>query len=88
MTLSLKGLAFAFGVLWGAFVFFVGMGNLLFPGYGAAFLEVPRSIYPGFAGTEGFLGVMVGTLYALLDGAVAGLIFGWVYNLVAGQRKG
>ena len=87
MKLSLKGLALAFGILWGACVFLVGLGNLMWHSYGAAFLEVPRSIYPGFAETMGFWGVIVGTVYALLDGAVLGLVFGWIYNLFAGRKE-
>jgi len=39
------------------------------------------SVYPGYkaAGTLG--SVVVGTLYyALLDGAVGGVLFAWLYN--------
>jgi len=38
------------------------------------------SVYPGYkaAGTLG--SVVVGTLYALLDGAVGGALFAWLYN--------
>ena len=80
MRLSLKGLAFSFGILWGGCVFLVGLGNLMWPEYGAAFLDLARSIYPGYAHTSGLWGVIVGTLYASVDGAIAGLIFGWLYN--------
>lgn len=83
MKLSLKALAFTFGIVWGGCVFLVGLGNLMWPDYGAAFIEIPRSIYPGFAQTTGLWGVIVGTLYALLDGAIMGLIFGWIYNWFA-----
>jgi hypothetical protein len=32
--------------------------------------------------------IVVGTLYALVDGAIAGLIFACVHNLVAGGKEG
>jgi hypothetical protein len=80
MKLSLKGLALSFGIIWGGCVFLVGLGNLIWPDYGAAFLDLARSIYPGYGKTSGIWGVIVGTLYALADGAVLGLVLGWLYN--------
>jgi len=38
------------------------------------------SIYPGYKTAVGLQGVLVGTGYALVDGAIAGMIFGWLYN--------
>ena len=47
--------------------------NLIWEGYGMAFLEFAASIYPGYD-VEGDIGqVIVGTLYGLLDGAIAGV---------------
>ena len=39
-----------------------------------------RSIYPGYKSLSGFAGVIVGALYAVVDGAVAGALFGWLYD--------
>jgi len=80
MKLSLKGLALSFGLMWGGCIFLVGLGNLMWPDYGVALLDLARSIYPGYAQTPGIWGVIVGTLYALGDGAIGGLVFGWLYN--------
>ena len=88
MRLSLKGLALSFGILWGGCVFLVGLGNLLWPEYGTALLDIARSIYPGYARSSGFWGVIVGTLYALVDGAIAGLILGWLYNRLRREDPG
>jgi len=79
MRLDAKALAIAMGVVWGAAVFLVGAGHLLWPGYGAAFLELAASIYPGFH-VGGIGSVAVGALYALLDGGVSGLALAWIYN--------
>ncbi|MEK6767637.1 MAG: hypothetical protein AABY85_01470 [Gemmatimonadota bacterium] len=80
MQLSIKGLALAGGLLWGASILLVGLLNLTWPTYGTAFLEVPRSIYPGYAATSGLVGVIVGTVYGVIDGGVAGALLGWLYN--------
>jgi hypothetical protein len=83
MSLNVKALAFAGAVLWGGAFLAVGIANLWWPTYGDAFLEIGRSIYPGYAGPGGFGSVIVVTLYALVDGAVTGAILAWLYNLMA-----
>jgi hypothetical protein len=80
MKLSIKGLAWAGGVLWGLSLLLVGVLNLIWPSYGTGFLDVMRSVYPGYKSLSGFAGVIVGTLYAVVDGAVAGALFGWLHN--------
>lgn len=86
MSLSIKGLAVAAGVIWGLIFLGVGLINTAFPSYGVAALELGASIYPGYSGPAGYGSVIVVTLYALVDGAVAGAIFGWLYNTVSGTR--
>jgi hypothetical protein len=81
MKLSIKGLAFACGVGWGGSVLLLGILNLIWPSYGVAMLDLARSLYPGYTDAGGFGGVLVGTLYALVDGAIAGAIFAWLYNV-------
>ena len=87
MRLSLKAMAITAGLLWGGCLFLVGLMNLAFPQYGAAFLRGMASIYPGFYHTRSFVDVLVGTLYAVIDGAVAGCLFAWLYNGFAGPGK-
>ncbi len=87
MRLSPKGLAIAGAALWGGGILLVGLANLVWEGYGLAFLELAASIYPGF-NVEGGLGqVIVGTVYGAADGAVAGLIVAFVYNACAGGAR-
>ena len=83
MTLNLKALAFTSGILWALAVFITGIANLIWSGYGTAFLQVMASLYPGYEVTRSFGAVVVGTLYALVDGAICGFIFAWLYNLFA-----
>ena len=83
IKLSLKGLVVAGAVIWGGALLIVGMGNLIWEGYGQSFLEMAASIYPGYS-VDGDLGqVLVGTLYGAFDGALAAAVFGLVYNRFA-----
>jgi hypothetical protein len=83
MRLSVKALALSFGFIWAAAVLLVGIAHLIWPGYGTAMLELAASVYPGYS-VGGFGSVIVGTLYALVDGAVAGAVFAWLYNTILG----
>ncbi len=85
MKPNIKALGFTLGIVWGGSILLTGLANLIWPTYGTAYLEVVASIYPGYDATPSFGQVIVGTLYGLLDGFVAGLIVGWVYNLFAAR---
>jgi uncharacterized membrane protein len=83
MRLSPKSLAVALALVWGGGVFLVGVAHQLWPGYGTTFLDLVASIYPGYH-VAGFGETVIGTLYALLDGAVGGALLAWIYNATAG----
>jgi len=83
MQISLKGLAIAFALLWGGLILAVGLANLEVPRYGSAFLHGTSSIYPGFRAAGTLSDVLLGTGYALLDGVLVGLLFGWLHNFFA-----
>ena len=83
MLLSIKAAAITCSVIAGGLVFLVGLANLAFPSYGSALLDMGASIYPGYKGPNGFMSVVVVTLYALVDGLVGGAIVAWLYNAVA-----
>lgn len=87
MTLSTRALAWTMALLWGGAILLVGILNLLFSGYGVAFLEWAASFYPGYAGPGGFGSVVVATLYGLVDGAICGWLLAWLYNLFAGAGE-
>lgn len=69
----------AAGVTWGLGILFVGLLAWWF-GYGLHFQETIASIYIGY--DTSLQGVILGTLWALIDGFVAGVIFGYIYNIV------
>lgn len=87
MSFNIKALAIVAGICWGGAFLVVGLANLIFGGYGAAFLELGEAIYPGYTAEAGFGSVIVATLYAVVDGAVCGAIFAWLYNLIAGRSS-
>lgn len=80
MRLCVKSLTLAAALLWGGMFLVVGIFNLVTGGYGSMLLEFAASIYPGYDGPGGFGSVVVVTLYALVDGAIAGAILAWLYN--------
>jgi hypothetical protein len=69
MKLNLKALTLTAGILWALAVFLVGV----------------LTIYPGYHATSSVGDLIVGTLYALVDGAICGLVFGLLYNLFVGK---
>jgi hypothetical protein len=42
-------------------------------------------MYPGYEPGPGIGSVLTGTLYGLVDGAIGGAVFAWLYNLFARQ---
>ena len=83
MHLSVKALTITCALLWGGCLFLMGLLNLAFPGYGTHFLQGVSSVYPGFHASRTIADVLVGTGYAIVDGAIAGCVFGWLYNVFA-----
>ena len=88
MLLNIRALAVAGAVLAGGLSLTVAMVHLVFPPYGEALLELWASIYSviGYDGPDGFGSVILLTLYTMIDGAIAGAVLAWLYNLVA--RRG
>ena len=78
--LSVKSAMIAGALLKAIGFLFVALMNLIQPPYGGPFLGVLSSVYLGYDAATGPLSVLIGTLYALIAGSVAGAIFGWLYN--------
>lgn len=83
MKLSVTAMTFGAAITWGLVVLFVGIANLAAPSYGLAFLQLISSVYPGYHAVATIGNVIVGTLYAIVDGAIGGAVFAWLYNAVA-----
>lgn len=87
VKLNVTALAITVGLGWGAVMLLVGALNYLFPPYGQTFLEVVASLYPGYRPTGTLLSVLVGTVYGLVDGILAGVVIGWMYNGLARRLR-
>jgi hypothetical protein len=84
MRVSLKSFALSSAILWGGAMLFVGLIHLAAPAYGADFLRIMSSVYPG-ADTSRTLGsVLLGTAYGFVDGGIGGLLFGLLYSAFSG----
>jgi hypothetical protein len=86
MRFNVIAMALTVGLFSGAALLIVAAANLMWPSYGRAYLDLAASVYPGYRPGSGVGSVISGTLYALVDGAIAGAVFGWLYNLFARQR--
>lgn len=85
MKFNVSALAMTAAFIWGGAMLIVATANLIWPDYGNAFLQLIASIYPGYQPGGGVGSVILGTLYALADGAIGGALFGWLYNALAGK---
>jgi len=80
MKLSLKAMILAGALLKGLAFLFVSLLNVVLRPYGGAYLAMLSTLYPFYDPVSGPIGIIVGTFYSLLVGALAGLVFGWLYN--------
>ena len=87
MKFNISALAITAGLIWGGAILVVASANLIWPGYGQVFLDLMASIYPGYRAGDGIGSVIAGTFYGLVDGAIGGAVFGWLYNMLARQRS-
>lgn len=74
--LSMKGLALAIGLTWGAGIFLLGLGGSI--GWGRPLVEVLGSLYLGFR--PSLIGSLIGGLWAFVDGAIGGIVIAWLCN--------
>lgn len=82
MRFNIPALSLAAGLFWGGAILLVASANLIWTGYGQAFLDLVASIYPGYHPGPEFSQVVIGSIYGLVDGAIAGAIFAWFYNIL------
>jgi hypothetical protein len=88
MKLDLQALTASAAIVWALALLLTGLAGMLWPGYGAGFLSTLATVYPGYDATGSFGDLIVGTLYALVDGAVFGAVLGWLYNRFRSSPSG
>ncbi|MFQ5993085.1 MAG: bacteriophage holin [Nitrospiraceae bacterium] len=82
MKLNVKAFALTCGLIWGVGLFFLTWWIIAFEGATGEVTFIGR-LYRGYTITP--MGSVVGLMWALVDGAVGGAIFAWLYNLIAAR---
>lgn len=87
MKLNVWAFTVTSAIMLAGMILVVGITNIYVDGYGWMVLQMASSIYPGYDATNTFGSVLVGSGYALVDGAIGGLIFSLIYNLFVGNKR-
>jgi hypothetical protein len=82
MKLNVKAFALTCGLVWGFGVFFLTWWVIAFDGATGEITFIGR-IYRGYNISP--LGSLIGLVWAVIDGAIGGAIFAWLYNLIAAR---
>jgi len=82
MKLNVKAFALAFGITWGVGLFILTWWIIAFEGASGEVTFIGR-LYRGYNISP--LGSLIGLGWGLVDGAIGGAIFAWLYNLIAGR---
>ena len=84
MKLNVKAFALACGLVWGVGLFLLTWWIIALDGATGEITFLGR-IYRGYNISP--VGSIVGLVWALIDGAIAGAIFAWLYNLIAARTS-
>ena len=89
MKFNVAAAAIAGGVGFAIAIGASGILNMIFDGYGKAFLDVMASVYPGYKATGTAGDLVIGCFYAATDGIIAGGGLALLYNIACccGKKK-
>ena len=76
--LSILGLGLAFAVWWGLSILIMGLYAAFFQ-FGKPLVALIGTMYIGYNATV--FGSLIGTVWAVVDGFIAGIILAWFYNI-------
>lgn len=82
MKLNVKAFSVTCGLVWGLGLFCLTWWIIFLEGNNVPSVFI-SSVYRGY--TISPVGSLIGLIWAFLDGWVGGLIFAWLYNLLAGK---
>ena len=77
MKLNIKAMAIAFGLVWGISLFAITWWIILLEGSSNTSTFIGK-FYLGYNLTP--IGSIIGFIWGLVDGAIGGAIFAWLYN--------
>ena len=81
MKLNVLAVGLACGLIWGLGLFLITWWIIMFDGQQVGETLVLGQIYRGYDVTT--MGSFVGLAWGFVDGLVGGMIFAWLYNLLA-----
>jgi hypothetical protein len=84
MKLNIRAFGLACGLVWGLGLFMLTWWIMAFDGATGEITMIGR-LYRGYSITP--VGSLIGLAWALADGLIGGLIFAWLYNLLAGKLR-
>ena len=82
MKLNIKAFGLACGIICGLAVFTMTWWIMLFEGSTGELVFIGH-IYRGYCVSP--LGSVIGLVWGFFDGLIGGVIFAWLYNLLAGK---
>jgi hypothetical protein len=83
MRFNVKAFALTCGIFWAVSLFLITWWMILFHGVSDARTFISW-FYIGYSISP--LGSVIGLVWAFFDGLIAGAIFAWLYNLLAGRN--
>lgn len=83
MKLNVLALGLACGLIWGLGLFIITWWIIAFDGPQPGETLVLGRIYRGYELTT--IGSIIGLAWGFFDGFIGGVIFAWLYNLLAGR---
>jgi hypothetical protein len=86
MKLSVKALMFASGIGWALIVLVMGVLNMIFAGYGEAYLKTLAAPFPWYDASGGVGDLIIGIVWTLIVGGICGWIFALLYNAFVGKK--
>ena len=84
MKLNVKAFALTFGLVWGLGLFILTWWIIAFEGATGDRTFIGW-VYRGYNISP--CGSIIGLAWALVDGAIGGAIFAWLYNLIAARTS-
>jgi len=84
MRLNVKAFALVCGLVWGLGLFLLTWWIIALEGATGDVTIIGR-VYRGFNISP--TGSVIGLIWALVDGAIGGAIFAWLYNLIAARTS-
>jgi len=82
MKLNVKAVGLSFGLIWGFGLFILTWWVIAFEG-ATGDPTILGMVYRGY--NLSAAGSFIGLVWGLADGFVGGLVFAWLYNMIAGK---